>query len=112
MTSQATGVTREVQLKACFADPLLDVMNFLNEVVLEFPEAISFAPGRPVESLFRVDEHLNGIASYVAAIASRTSRDAAGVWNEIGQYGRTNGMIGDLVAAHLRVDEGIDVHPD
>jgi (S)-3,5-dihydroxyphenylglycine transaminase len=103
---------REVWLKGCFADPLLDVMNFLNEVVLEFPEAISFAPGRPVESLFCVDEHLRSIASYVGNVAARTSRDAVAVWQDMGQYGRTNGMITDLVAAHLRADERIDVHPD
>ena len=43
----------EVTLKSCFGDPLLDVMNFLNEVVLRYPEAVSFAPGRPVGAPFR-----------------------------------------------------------
>ncbi|MCP9963451.1 hypothetical protein LUX05_22505 [Streptomyces somaliensis] len=34
-------------LHASLSDPVLDAMNFLNEVVGRFPQAISFAPGRP-----------------------------------------------------------------
>jgi (S)-3,5-dihydroxyphenylglycine transaminase len=103
---------RHVQLKDCFDDPLLDVMNFLNEVVLEFPEAISFAPGRPLESLFAVEEHLAAIGRYAQAMASRGVRDAHQVWQDLGQYSRTNGSIGELIAAQLRLDEGITVDPE
>ena len=104
--------SRTVGLKDCFADPLLDVMNFLSEVVDEFPDAISFAPGRPLESLFRVEEHLGAIGRYVGAVAARTSRDPHQVWQDLGQTTRTNGIITEAIAAHLRIDEGIDVPPE
>ncbi|MEU4147063.1 hypothetical protein [Streptomyces parvulus] len=39
-------------LHASLTDPVLDAMNFLNEVVARFPEALSFAPGRPAEGAF------------------------------------------------------------
>ena len=48
----------EITLKSWLADPLLDVMNFLNEVVLRYPEAVSFAPGRPSERFFDVERSL------------------------------------------------------
>ncbi|HLG59853.1 MAG TPA: PLP-dependent aminotransferase family protein [Vicinamibacterales bacterium] len=99
----------DIRLKGCFSDPLLNVMNFLNEVVIEYPSAISFAPGRPFESLFSVDRHLTGIERYVEAMGAQSSRAAAAVWQELGQYGRTNGVIADRIAAHLLADEGIHV---
>jgi (S)-3,5-dihydroxyphenylglycine transaminase len=112
MTPHLQSVCRDVELKACFADPLLEVMNFLNEIVLEFPTAISFAPGRPIESLFCVDEHLASVTSYVDQVAASSSREPQRVWQDLGQYGRTNGLIADLIAKHLVVDEHITVHPD
>jgi (S)-3,5-dihydroxyphenylglycine transaminase len=99
-----------IVLKGCFSDPALDVMNFLNEAVLNHPDAISFAPGRPLETLFNVRTHVEGIAHYVADVAHGRSVDT--VWRELGQYNRTNGIIGELVAAHLKIDEGIEVGPD
>lgn len=112
ITMKAATPARDVQLKGCFADPQLDVMNFLNEIVFAFPDAISFAPGRPVESLFGVEEHLSGIGVYADAMAQQTSKDRSAIWRELGQYGRTNGSIADLIVAHLRADEAIHVHPD
>jgi (S)-3,5-dihydroxyphenylglycine transaminase len=104
--------SRTVELKDCFADPLLDVMNFLSEIVDEFPDAISFAPGRPLESLFRVEEHLAAIGSYVGSVAACTSRDPCQVWRDLGQTTQTNGIITEAIATHLRIDEGIDVPPE
>jgi (S)-3,5-dihydroxyphenylglycine transaminase len=108
-TSVAAGA-HAVELKGCFADPLLDVMNFLNEVVLEYPDAISFAPGRPLESLFAVEDHLAAIGSYADAMARHTARDTRTIWQELGQYGRTNGSIADLIVTQLRLDERIHTH--
>lgn len=102
----------EITLKGCFDDPLLDVMNFLNEVVHRYPEAISFAPGRPSESFFDVEGSLQRAAPWVEARARESGRPSRAVWNDLGQYNRTNGIINDLVARQLAVDEGIAASPE
>jgi (S)-3,5-dihydroxyphenylglycine transaminase len=71
-------------------------MNFLNEVVIAYPQAISFGPGRPLESLFDVR----------AALAQ-----IAGDNGLLGQYGETNGIIRDDIARYLHIDEGIEADP-
>ena len=108
MTVDVTGNL----LRASLSAPSLEVMNFLNEVVMRFPQAISFAPGRPAESLFDVESSLHHIAGFAdhQASASETSRQR--VFEVMGQYGFTNGMIQQLIARHLEVDEGIVVPPE
>jgi (S)-3,5-dihydroxyphenylglycine transaminase len=102
----------DITLKSWLADPLLDVMNFLNEVVLRYPEAISFAPGRPSERFFDVERSLGAAAGWVEARALATGTPERAVWNDLGQYNRTNGVINDLIARQLAVDEGIAAAPE
>jgi len=92
--------------------PVLDVMNFLNEATTAYPDAISFAPGRPREELFDVAGGLAGIDRYVRHRAAEQGADPAAVLAQLGQYQRTRGVINDLVAGQLHVDEGIEVSPD
>jgi (S)-3,5-dihydroxyphenylglycine transaminase len=101
----------EIELKPCFGHPLLDVMNFLNEVVLRHPGAISFAPGRPTEKHFDVEGSLGKAKAFVAHRAKALGWPEAAVWNDLGQYNKTNGIINDLIARQLAVDEGIEVAP-
>ncbi|MBZ5494595.1 MAG: PLP-dependent aminotransferase family protein [Acidobacteriia bacterium] len=101
-----------VKLKECFSDPLLDVMNFLNEIVMRFPEAVSFAPGRPMETHFQVEGFLENIRDFVSATAAATRVAESQVWSALGQYNRTNGTINDLIAKQLERDEGIRVFPE
>src|SRR5690349_18958178 len=57
-------------LHASLSDPLLDTMNFLNEVTFRYPEAVSFAPGRPYDGFFDIEQifaHLRGYVDYLAA---------------------------------------------
>lgn len=101
--------TRQVvELKKCFADPLLEVMNFLNEIALEYPQAISFGPGRPPAAHFSVENAWNGVRDYVRA-NSDSRLDEERIWQDLGQYGRTNGIISEVIARHLAADEGIHV---
>jgi (S)-3,5-dihydroxyphenylglycine transaminase len=100
------------QLRPCFDSPLLDVMNFLNEVVLDYPEAISFAPGRPHESQFDVAGVPAAIDRFVRHVAGARGVPVDAVLAELGQYQRTNGIVNDLVARQLLNDEGIAVSPD
>jgi (S)-3,5-dihydroxyphenylglycine transaminase len=102
----------EITLKSWLADPLLDVMNFLNEVVLRYPEAVSFAPGRPAERFFDVERSLGAAAGWVAARARDSATPPRAVWNDLGQYNKTNGIINDLIARQLAADEGIAAAPE
>ena len=101
-----------LRLGGAFEDPLLDVMNFLNEVVLRYPRAVSFAPGRPAEELFDVEGSLEAIPRFVAWRAERRGTDRQTVYRELGQYGATNGIFKELIAAQLEADEGIRAEPE
>lgn len=100
-----------IALRPSLSSESLDVMNFLNEVVLRFPDAVSFAPGRPAESLFDVEHSLGQIERYVAREAGSLGQGEAAVLSSLGQYGKTNGLIQQRIAEHLRRDEAIDVPP-
>jgi (S)-3,5-dihydroxyphenylglycine transaminase len=103
---------RQIPVKDCFTDSLLDVMNFLNEIIQQYPQAISFAPGRPLEEFFDVEHHLGTIRYFVSVTAQRSGISEAAMWRQLGQYPRTNGIINDLIAQHLEQDENIHVPPD
>lgn len=98
-------------LHGSLSDPLLDTMNFLNEITFRYPEAVSFAPGRPYDGFFDVDQvfaHLHTYIDHLAAGGSSADR----IRDEIFQYGPTAGRIQELIADSLRADEGIDVGPE
>ena len=103
---------REIQLKTVFSDPLLDVMNFLNDVTSTYPRAISFAAGRPPDQFFNVEDHFQSIHRFIAERAKRLGKSEREVWQEIGQYKATNGIINDLIAQHLARDENVVVPPE
>src|ERR1051325_12228046 len=81
-------------------------MNFWNEIPLRFPEAISFAAGRPFEPLFHAESSLLAIRS---SAANRSSSPVGETLDNLVQYGQSKGIICDLVAEMLRRDEHIDV---
>lgn len=90
----------------------LDVMNFLNEVTLWYPSAISFAPGRPAEQLFNVERELAALSRYAAHVAHLSQRSQSTAFNQLGQYQKTNGIINDLLCRFLLRDEGISTTPE
>ena len=102
----------DITLRSSLADPLLDVMNFLNEVVLRYPDAVSFAPGRPSERFFDVEGSLGRAALWVESRAAASGASERAVWNDLGQYNKTNGIINDLIARQLAADEGIAAPPE
>ena len=104
-----------IALRECFSDPCLDVMIFLNEVVLNHPDAISFAPGRPLETLFHVRTQVDAIGQFVTDCARRRGIADEMVWREIGQWqGRPyfilNVRTGELAASRI-LDGGIEPLP-
>ncbi|MFD8064446.1 aminotransferase-like domain-containing protein [Streptomyces parvulus] len=99
-------------LHASLTDPVLDAMNFLNEVVARFPEALSFAPGRPAEGAFEVEDLARHLRSYTGHLERSLGWSRDRVRTHLFQYGRTNGIIHELIARTLANDEGIHVPPE
>lgn len=90
----------------------LDVMRFLNEIADDYPSAISFASGRPADEFFDFDEWMHAVHRYRRHLATREGSDPVIVGRRLGQYGRTAGIINELIAEQLRRDEGILTTPD
>jgi (S)-3,5-dihydroxyphenylglycine transaminase len=99
-------------LHPSLTDPLLDVMNFLNEVALRFPEAISFAPGRPNEKFYDPQQLTSYLDAYIRYLSQERGLSEAQIRTNLFQYGRTNGHIHGLIARMLEKDEGIKAAPE
>ncbi|MEV5140127.1 aminotransferase class I/II-fold pyridoxal phosphate-dependent enzyme [Streptomyces syringium] len=102
---------RKEELHRSVGDPVLDTMNFLNEITGRFPEAVSFAPGRPYEGFFDTEDIFTHIRRYLDHQAERGLSPEA-IRTSVYQYGPTAGLIRELIADSLRKDEGIDVAPE
>src|SRR5262245_50710933 len=89
----------------------LKVMNFLNEVAADYPEAISFASGRPAEQFFEVDAWWEAPARFQRYYAEQMGIAAGEAGRLIMQYGRTAGVINTLIAEQLGNDEGVRCRP-
>lgn len=94
-------------LHSSLSDPTLASMGLLNEITERFPDAVSFAPGRPYLHSFEPNEdlprYIRAFTEYVGADKART---------QLYQYGRTKGLIHELIAANLAVDEAIHADPE
>jgi (S)-3,5-dihydroxyphenylglycine transaminase len=84
-------------LHASLTDSALESMNFLNEVGSHYPDAVSFASGRPTEEFFDVELIHRYVDRYCRTLF---------------QYGRTKGIVHELIARQLAADEGILVDPE
>jgi (S)-3,5-dihydroxyphenylglycine transaminase len=112
-TDAADNVDLRVQqLHSSLMDPALNSMNFLNEVSGEFPQAVSFAAGRPTEERYDLDAVHRYLRTFEDYLRREQGADARQVRQMLMQYGRTKGIIHDLLARNLRLDEGIDVDPE
>ncbi|RDG35541.1 aminotransferase-like domain-containing protein [Streptomyces corynorhini] len=100
------------QLHPSLDDPVLHSMNLLNDIAADHPRAVSFAAGRPYEEFFRVEqlhEYLETFFAHLTEVVGLTDKEAR---RTVFQYGRTKGVIHDLVARYLEIDEAITVDPD
>jgi (S)-3,5-dihydroxyphenylglycine transaminase len=102
---------RREDLHGSLCDPVLDTMNFLNEITHRYPDVISFAPGRPYDGFFEIDQVFGHIRRYLDFLAER-GVPADRLRDMLFQYGPTAGRIQDLIAASLRAEENIDVPPE
>jgi (S)-3,5-dihydroxyphenylglycine transaminase len=98
-------------LHASVTDPVLESMTFLNEIADRFPEAVSFAPGRPSELDYDADELPRYLKLFRDHLAADRGCGEAEITRTIFQYGPAKGVINDLVARNLLQDEGIHADP-
>ena len=91
-------------LHGSLEDPALESMNFLNEIGLHYPEAISFASGRPFEEFFDVDLIHRYLDSFCGYLKDQLGYDDEQVRRVLFQYGRTKGIVHELIARQLAVD--------
>ena len=98
-------------LHASVADPVMDTMNFLNEITLRYPEAISFAPGRPYDGFFDTEQIFGYIRRYLDHLAEQGSTPGQ-IRESLFQYGPAAGRIRKIIADSLTADEGIEVPPE
>src|ERR1700736_5004350 len=100
-------------LHGSLEDPALESMNFLNEIGLHYPEAISFASGRPFEEFFDVDLIHRYLDSFCGYLKDQLGYDDEQVRRVLFQYGRTKSIVVTvgcqeamfLVARALRRDD-------
>jgi (S)-3,5-dihydroxyphenylglycine transaminase len=103
-----SAALRQEDLHASVSDPVLETMNFLNEVTFRYPKAISFAPGRPYDGFFDVEQIFTHIRTYLDYLAAEGSSPDQ-IRSALFQYGPTAGQIREFIARSLRDDENIDV---
>jgi (S)-3,5-dihydroxyphenylglycine transaminase len=98
-------------LHASLSDPNLDTMAFLNEIADQYPNAISFAPGRPYEGFFEVEDVFTAMRRYLDDLIA-SGRTERAMRTTLYQYGPSAGIIRELIADSLRADEGMNVAPE
>jgi (S)-3,5-dihydroxyphenylglycine transaminase len=98
----------KVDLHSSVADPVMDTMNFLNEVTARYPNAVSFGPGRPYDGFLDTDRILGYITTYLDHLRDQGDSPER-VREALFQYGPAAGRIRELIAASLKADENIDV---
>lgn len=99
-------------LHPSLTDPSLRSMNLLNQIANEYPDAISFAAGRPYEGFYDVENVHTHLRVFCAYLRDERGMDEAAVTRTVFQYGPTKGIITDLVARTLAEDEGISADPE
>ena len=91
-------------------DQYMMTMNFLNEISIEFPDAVSFGSGRPDKNFFNVKDVVSGFFSTANKKLSVNNEEE--FINDVGQYNRTNGIINDAISRLLLNDENIKADAD
>jgi (S)-3,5-dihydroxyphenylglycine transaminase len=107
-----TADLKMTDLHGALQDPALTSMNFLNEVTSRYPDALSFAPGRPTEAYFDTEAPHRYLRTFCDYLGGERGLADHEIRRELFQYGRTKGIVHDLIAENLAVDEGIHLDPE
>ncbi|WP_207944443.1 aminotransferase class I/II-fold pyridoxal phosphate-dependent enzyme [Actinomadura rubrisoli] len=111
MSGNRNGELQKAELHPSLSDPMLETMNFLNEIVWKYPDAISFAPGRPFPGFFDVEQVFGATRRYLRHLAERGDTPDE-IRESVYQYGPAAGQIRELIAASLAAEEGMSVAPE
>jgi (S)-3,5-dihydroxyphenylglycine transaminase len=98
-------------LHACLCEPVLGAINFLNEVIDRYPDAISFAPGAPFGGFLEEIDIKAYLDRYIAYLRQGRRLSSSAVTRLLYQYGPSRGIINELVAEALERDYDIVVSP-
>jgi (S)-3,5-dihydroxyphenylglycine transaminase len=102
----------KLSLNASLSNPVLNAVNFLNEIAGMYPDAISLSAGAPYEAFFSdidIPRYIRRFTDYLRTERNFSDAEARRV---LYQYGPSRGQINEIVAQVLRNDEGIDVPPE
>lgn len=89
--------------------PILNTLPALNELSLKYPKAISLGSGRPASQFCQPEQALELLNIYKEYVHAQNPDTLLNLL--LGQYGPSAGIINEIVAKHLDVDEGIKVSP-
>ncbi|MFC9294756.1 PLP-dependent aminotransferase family protein [Streptomyces sp. NPDC057011] len=113
LTDAPPGVRLEpADLHASVSDPALTSMTLLNEIAGRYPDAVSFAAGRPYEGFYEVAGLGRHLRTFERHLVSDLGLDPEEVRRTFFQYGRTKGFIHQLITRHLLNDERMSVDPE
>ncbi len=93
MQPEITAELNAATLHASLADASMESMNLLNQIADEYPEAISFAAGRPYEGFYdaaQVHQYLQVFCDHLGTDRKMTDAEIA---RTLFQYGETKGII-------------------
>jgi (S)-3,5-dihydroxyphenylglycine transaminase len=100
---------KEESLHGSLQDPMLGLIESVKEVVVRFSDAISFALGSPplghLDAL-EISQYVDRYLEYLSHERGLGLREARRLLYD---YGLSRGLINDLVATGLRLDQGIEV---
>ncbi|HAI76524.1 MAG TPA: hypothetical protein DCM08_09775 [Microscillaceae bacterium] len=94
------------------SDNTFDVMGFLNEAALRFPDAISFASGRPITQYIPTAQYQHFIQDFVSNYAKRHHLEEATVLQQLGQYNKTAGFILPEASQYLAQSRFLEIPPE
>lgn len=89
-----------------------DVMGFLNEIQLDYPDAISLASGRPDETFFDLQKTQDYINAFIRYKSKKENQSPDRVLKSLGQYNRTKGFINELASKYLLEEYRIEANPE
>lgn len=89
----------------------VSVMKLLNELQIVHPNSISFASGRPDASFFSDVDFNQYIETYLQYRRDHKSKSYPTSQGELLQYHSSSGIISDLLALYLELDENIKIDP-
>ncbi|MDC0770936.1 aminotransferase-like domain-containing protein [Streptomyces sp. HD] len=98
-------------LHTSLGDTSMESMTLLNEIAGTYPDAISFAAGRPYEGFYDVSLLHAYLRTFCHHLRTERGMSEPEVARTLFQYGDTKGIITDLVVRSLAADEGIEADP-